>query len=87
MKAKDVQAGKVYVVKVSGKLAPVRITGTKDTGKRIQYVGVNLNTNRAINIRSAARLRYEWVGNSPIRLGESKTAPLSPFGAMGHPQG
>jgi hypothetical protein len=77
MKKNEVKVGKVYAVKVSGKIVPVRIDKeTTRTGRRIgteynngraysQYaeatgwIGVNIITARIINIRSAAKLRYE----------------------------
>jgi hypothetical protein len=77
MKAKDVVVGRVYVVKVSGKLASVRIDASRERVVRQPsrkgttilfsrpivsgggYIGTNIRTNREVNIRSAARLRYE----------------------------
>lgn len=54
MKAKDVQRGCTYLVKVSGKLQPVCILGPDVHGG---WKGTNLNTGRAIHIRTARRLR------------------------------
>ena len=54
MKKTDVQCGARYVVKVSGKLVPVQITGESPFGG---WVGLNVETGRTIRIRSAARLR------------------------------
>ena len=54
MKRQDVQIGSTYIVKVSGALARVRITGESPYGG---WHGKNLATGREIRIRSAARLR------------------------------
>ncbi len=55
MKAADVKIGSVYIVKVSGKLQPVRITQERPGGG---WRGMNVNTGRVIDFRSAGRLRY-----------------------------
>lgn len=65
MKQSEVRVGAVYQVKVSGKLAPVRII--REVERRVgftrtvrtQWVGKNLRTGREITIRSAAKLRRE----------------------------
>ncbi len=54
MRKQDVQIGKQYVVKVSGKLVPVAIVQENPLGG---WNGVNLVTHRGVRIRSAARLR------------------------------
>ena len=54
MKKTDVQCGARYVVKVSGKLATVQITGASPFGG---WVGLNVETGRTVRIRSATRLR------------------------------
>ena len=54
MKKKDVEIGGVYVAKVSGKLAKVRITGESRFGG---WDAVNLATKRDVRIRGAGRLR------------------------------
>ena len=54
MKRQDVQIGSIYIVKVSGVLAKVRIAGKSPYGG---WIGRNLATGREIRIRSAARLR------------------------------
>jgi hypothetical protein len=56
MKKHSVHIGAIYIVKVSGKLARVRITRECDYGG---WYGTNLATGRQIRIRSAARLRSE----------------------------
>ena len=50
----EVQLDRVYIVKVSGKLAKVRLMAISPYGG---WTGVNLATNREIRIRSAAKLR------------------------------
>ena len=54
IRKKDVEIGAVYVAKVSGNLTHVRITGYSLYGG---WVGTNLNTNKDVRIRTAARLR------------------------------
>jgi len=54
MKRQDVQIGSIYIAKVSGVLAKVRITGESPYGG---WRGKNLATGREIRIRTAARLR------------------------------
>lgn len=58
MRKEQVEIGKVYAVKVSGNIAPVKLTGESRFGG---YDGMNLKTKRYVRIRSAARLRYEMV--------------------------
>jgi len=64
MKAKDIQIGKNYAVKVSGKLASVGIIRAHFNGG---WIGVNNQTGREIRIRSAARLRYQCPASDPNR--------------------
>ena len=59
MKKSEVKIGVTYTVKVSGELAPVRITAPSPHGG---WVGVNTKTNRTIRIKTAARLRGETEG-------------------------
>jgi len=54
MLKKDVVIGATYVVKVSEKLAPVRITEACSYGG---WVGINTATGREVRIRSAQKLR------------------------------
>jgi len=54
MKKAEVRIGETYLVKVSGKLARVRVTGESPYGG---WVGENLATRREVRIRSAQRLR------------------------------
>lgn len=54
MKKSQVRIGETYTVKVSGQLAPVRITGASPHGG---WNGVNTKTHREVRIRTAARLR------------------------------
>lgn len=76
MRRSEIEVGKKYACKVSGKIVPVRIL--KDLGYKSTYVGhqagvgtyaekhagwdaVNTATKRPIHVRSAARLRREWA--------------------------
>lgn len=54
MKKRDIEIGNTYIVKVSGVLAKVRITGESPYGG---WRGLNLATGREVRIPSAARLR------------------------------
>ena len=56
MQKQNVKVGATYIVKVSGRLARVRLTREHDRGG---WYGVNLATGREIRIRTAARLRAE----------------------------
>ena len=58
MRSNEVEIGKVYAVKVSGKLAPVMILFASPALKA-GYAGFNLETKRHIRIRTAARLRWK----------------------------
>ena len=58
MKKKEVEIGGVYVAKVSGKLAPVRIDREATYGG---WEGTNLVTMRSVHIKSAQRLRRKVV--------------------------
>ncbi|HPD17796.1 MAG TPA: winged helix-turn-helix domain-containing protein [Planctomycetota bacterium] len=54
MKKKEVVIGGRYLAKVSGRVVPVRITGESRYGG---WDAVNVETNRAVRIRGAQRLR------------------------------
>jgi len=54
VKKHQVRIGETYTVKVSGRLATIRITGSSSHGG---WVGINTKTNREVRIRTAARLR------------------------------
>ena len=54
MKKNEVKTGETYRVKVSGKLADVRLTGENANGG---WDGVNVATNRKVRVKSAHRLR------------------------------
>jgi len=54
MKKSEVRIGETYTVKVSGQLAPVRVTCACPYGG---WTGVNTKTNREVRIRTAAKLR------------------------------
>lgn len=59
MKQADVVIGKTYMMKVSGRLAPVKIISTATYCK---WIGTNIRTGRTIHIHSAAKLRGEYKG-------------------------
>ena len=54
MQKHNVKIGTTYIVKVSGRLAKVRLTRQHDRGG---WYGTNTATGREIRIRTAARLR------------------------------
>lgn len=54
MKKHEVIVGGIYVAKVSGRLAPVKIVQENPLGG---WNGVNMDTHRGVRVRSAARLR------------------------------
>lgn len=54
MRKADVRIGATYTVKVSGRLVPVRVDGVSPFGG---WDGTNLQTRRAVRIKSAQRLR------------------------------
>lgn len=58
MKQKDVVIGKIYAVKVSGNVVPVRIDRESQYGG---WDGTNMDTGRKIRIKSVQRLRYEII--------------------------
>jgi hypothetical protein len=58
----EVQIGRVYIVKVSGKLCRVRLEREATyLGKMHGWFGTNLETCREVRIRSAAKLRREYI--------------------------
>ena len=57
MKKADVVIGSKYVAKVSGKLAVVQIKGESRYGG---WDAINVQTKRAVRIRSAQRLRRPY---------------------------
>ena len=68
MRRADIMLGSVYCVKVSGKLAPVKITSdvsgdpysmTRKTVRK--FYGLNLRTKRVIGPFTAAKCRWEVV--------------------------
>jgi len=56
MKKKDVKLGKTYMVKVSGKLVPVRLKSEHWNGG---WTGVNTTTGREVRVKTAAKLRRD----------------------------
>ena len=59
MRKKDVRVGGIYEVKVSGRIAPVRLRAEHWTGKG--WEGINILTGRDIRVPTAARLRCPVV--------------------------
>ncbi|GAB6185687.1 winged helix-turn-helix domain-containing protein [Thermopirellula anaerolimosa] len=72
MRRDEVQIGKLYIAKVSGKLASVRIDGENRHGG---WDATNLATGKKVRIKSAQRLRGE--ADRPKRAGR-KAAQAEP---------
>jgi len=72
MKIADVQVNKVYAVRVSGRLVPVRIIEQqrypRGSARRRGLAGLNLATSREVRL-SAARCQYELVADPQARSG------------------
>jgi len=66
MRKAEVEIGGLYLVKVSGSLVPVRLTGESPYGG---WVGVNTRTNREVRVRTAARLRTRLDGSGAAPKG------------------
>ncbi len=79
MKKNEIEIGKVYLVKVSDKLANVRITGESPYGG---WDGINLATKKTVRIKGAGRLRQEvitrnhLVENEPQQMDDLGPVPL-----------
>lgn len=70
MKKKDVQIGKTYIVRVSGQLVPVRLQRESEYGG---WWGLSIKTNRMVRIKTAAKLRLEYVAPAPKDWGPVET--------------
>ena len=66
MKKNNVQLNKVYAVKVSGSVVPVRLDSENPRGG---WDGTNVKTKKGVRIKSAQRLRGLWP---------KKTMPITP---------
>jgi hypothetical protein len=55
MRAHNVHIGDIYEIRISGKLAQVRLTATAPGGG---YFASNIKTGRIIRLKSGRRLRY-----------------------------
>jgi len=71
--------GETYVVKVSGKLAPVRLTAEHHNGG---WVGINTATKRDVRLRSAARLRRPVAPDRIVLTADGPTRVI-PIGTSG----
>lgn len=58
MLKKEIEIGKVYLAKISGRLSPVRILSFSHYNSR-HWITENIRTKRQVVIRSAAKLRAE----------------------------
>ena len=71
MNKKEIKIGQVYISKISGELASVRITREWPFGG---WIGINLATQRSVHIKSAARLRYPVTPQTADQLAELLSA-------------
>lgn len=62
MNSHDIQVGRTYTAKVSGRIVPVRIIGTTSGGG---WIGMNTATRREVWIKSLQRLRSEIKPHGP----------------------
>lgn len=69
MKRKDVIIGQAYRAKISGKQAKVRITGESPYGG---WDGINVETGKAVRIRSPQRLRFQYFEPAPVEPGQDQ---------------
>jgi len=78
MKKDQIVIGSTYTAKVSGGIAPVRITDEKWAGdKHVGWAGVNTQTGRSVRIKSAQRLRAAVAGDA-AQAPAPKAARLAP---------
>ncbi len=70
MKKSNVQVGKVYAVKVSGSVVPVRLDSENPRGG---WDGTNMKTHKPVRVKSAQRLRGLWP---------KRTMPITPEAAQ-----
>ena len=78
MQKHNVKIGTIYIVKVSGTLAKVRLTREHARGG---WYGTNLATGREIRIRTAARLRSEANSSGRERREQVRNPRLPGFSA------
>lgn len=82
MKKADIAQGRVYVAKVSGHLARVRIVAESPYGG---WIGRNEDTGRDVRIKSAARLRREYVVITAIPPAQKVERPANSCARCGQP--
>ncbi len=76
MKTKDVEIGRIYVVKVSGALAQVRLDTVHPHGG---WFGTNTKTGRQIRILTAAKLRSVVLTAAEKEQRQSEARQAAPF--------
>jgi hypothetical protein len=74
MKKAAVKIGSVYICKVSGTMAKVRVTGESRFGG---WDAINLATGRAVRVKTAQRLRCLAEAEKPINPRGSGLAPFA----------
>lgn len=92
MTESQIHIGKIYAIKVSGKIQPVRIKELRSNkykfnGKiyRTRFVGTNLNSGRDISFVSAAKCRYELVCIGANEAGQMIYRKVVDNGASSNP--
>jgi hypothetical protein len=60
MTKNEINIGWTYIAKISGNLCRVRIDGINPYGG---WSGINLDTGRAVRIKSCQKLRRRWVSD------------------------
>lgn len=88
VKKKEVQIGRIYAAKISGRVVPVKVTASHDAGG---WTAENLRTGHPVRIRSAAKLRYpcDKDGNRELpencACGQQAVGRLRQDTALGQP--
>ena len=62
MKKDEVKAGRIYAAKIDRRVAPVEILyGIEGYGEPLCWIAKNLETDEQVEIKSAAKLKYEII--------------------------
>ena len=92
MKAQQIEVGKVYIVKVSGQLANVKVLRTEEASSgRDRWVCENLETGRKVVVKGAAKFRrpsmeFDLQHGKPARLACSFCGGVEGCGMEGCPE-
>lgn len=62
MKKDEVKVGRIYAARIDRRVVPVEILyGIERYGEPLCWIAKNLETDEEVEIKSAARLKYEMV--------------------------